>query len=100
MGIYDSIRASIGVINYLNQVADKIDIGKPKRNTHRAQDEHLNSLLIEFGKANNCKMEGNNSPKYKGSYNPFISNCVTIQANWDLFKKWLLDNYRVNNVKK
>lgn len=95
MGVYDAIRASNGVISYLNKNADKIDIGKPKRKTYRAQDEHLNNLLIEFGKAHNHKMEKNNSPKYKGSYSPFMSNCQTVQANWSLFKKWLIDNYGV-----
>ena len=96
MGIRDSLRASNGVINWLNKQSDKIDIGQPKRKSYRATDEHLNNLLIEFGKCNNLKMEKNNSPKYKGCYSPFVSNCVIIQANFELFKEWLINNYSKN----
>ena len=93
MGIYDAIRASNGVVGFLNRNKDRLDIGKPNGKTHRAQDEHLNNILIKFGKTHNCIMKKNNSPKYKGNYSPFMSNCQTVQEHWDLFEKWIFENY-------
>lgn len=92
MSAKDSIRAYNGVANWLNK-QDNIDLGKPKRKTYRAHEEHLNNILIRFGKENNLKMEKNNSPKYKGTYSPAMSNCRVVQAHFGLFKKWIFENY-------
>lgn len=91
MGVYQAIRASNGVRGWLNK--NNFDLGKPKKKSYRALDEHFNSILIKFGKENNIKMERNNSPGYKGDYNPSLSNCITIQNNWNVFTKWIKDNY-------
>lgn len=93
MSVYDAIRASNGVINFLNSNADKIDIGKPKTKSYKQQDIHLNNLLLKFGKDKNIKLLKNNSPKYKGNFSPFMQNCIVIQENWALFKEWLFKNY-------
>lgn len=90
MGVRDSIRAYNGVIQVINQY----DIGKPKRKTHRAQEEFLNGILHKFAKDNDIKgMAKNNSPRYKGSYIPVMSSCCVVQENWTTFKVWLKDNY-------
>lgn len=96
MGVYDAIRASNGVTSYLNRISDKIDIGKPKKKTYRAQDEHLNNILRQFGKDYNIQMLKNNSPNYKGSFNPFMANCEKVQDNWELFKEWLMSKYGID----
>jgi hypothetical protein len=93
MGVYDAIRASNGVINYLNSNEDKLDIGKPKNKSYRQQEIHLNNLLLKFGKEKGIKLLKNNSPKYKGSFSPFMANCQNIQENWTLFREWLFNNY-------
>ena len=92
MSVRDSIRAYNGVANWLNS-QDNIDLGKPKRKTYRAQDEHLNNILIRFGKENELKMEKNNSPRYRGTYSPVMTNCKMVQAHFSLFKKWIFENY-------
>ena len=91
MGVYTAIRALNGVTNYINK--NNIDIGKPKKKTYRAIDEHLNSVFHKFGNENNIKMEKNNSRNYRGSYSPVASNAIKVQENWELFKQWLSDNY-------
>lgn len=96
MGVYDAIRAGNGVINFLNSNEDKIDIGKPKTKSYRQQEIHLNNLLLEFGKQNNIKLLKNNSTKYKGSFSPFMENSKKIQENWNLFKEWIFNNYKIN----
>lgn len=93
MGVRDAIRAYNGLVHYIN----KFDIGKPKRKTYRAHDEYLNNMLIKFGKEHNILMEKNNSPKYKGSYSPVMSNAQRVQENWQLFTKWINDNYQKEN---
>jgi hypothetical protein len=91
MGVNDAIRAYNGLINYLN---NKVDVGKPKKRTHRAYDEYLNNILIKFGKDHNITMAKNNSPRYKGSYSPVMSNARRVQANWSDFVKWLDIHYK------
>jgi len=93
MGVYDAIRAGNGVISFLNANESKIDIGKPKIKSHRQQEIHLNNLIIKFGEENNIKMIKNNSPKYKGDFSPFFSNCIEVQNNWFLFRNWIFENY-------
>lgn len=93
MGINDAIRAYNGVTNWLNN-QENVDLGKPKRKTYRAQDEYLNNILKEFGKEHNLDMYKNNSPKYKGSFSPVMTNCIVIQENWKDFKKWINKNYK------
>lgn len=92
MGVRDAVIAYNGVANWLNN-QENIDIGKPKRKTCRAQEEYLNNILIQFGKDNNIKMERNNSPSYKGSYSPVMSNCIRVQENFKLFREWIINNY-------
>lgn len=92
MGLKDSIRAYNGIVNWLNN-QENINLGKPKKKTYRAKDEHLNNILIKFGVENKLKMEENNSPRYKGSYSPVMSNCVIVQSNFNLFTQWIINNY-------
>ena len=87
MGVRDSIRAYNGVIAYINK--HNIDLGKPKKKSRRAVDEHLNSVWREFGKEFNLEMSKNNRPGYKGSFSPQMYNCIVIQDNWSDFKKWV-----------
>jgi len=95
MGVYDAIRASNGIVNFLNSIEDKIDIGKPKNKSHRQQDIHLNNLLLSFGKAKGIKLMKNNSFKYKGSFSPFMLNCEIIQEHYKEFKEWLFETYKI-----
>jgi hypothetical protein len=93
MGVYEAIRAGNGVLSFLNANESKIDIGKPKTKSHSQQEIHLNNLIIKFGEDNEIKMIRNNSPKYKGNFSPFFSNCIEVQNNWVLFRKWIFENY-------
>lgn len=94
MSVNDAIRAYNGVVNFINN--NNFNIGQPKRKTYRAKEEYLNGILHKFGRDHNLKMEKNNSPRYKGTYSPCMSNCITIQNNWKLFVKWLKENYTVS----
>ncbi len=96
MGVIDKIRASNGVVNFFNKHGDKLTLGKPKRKSARAQEEHLNNILIRFGKDNNISMLKNNSPKYEGSHGPFLDNCYRVQENWNLFVNWLFKKYSID----
>ena len=71
-----------GIANYINK---NTTLGwlKPRK---------LNEIMIEFLKSINLKyMQWN--PRYKGCNTPDLINSVAIQENWDLFKKWLKENY-------
>lgn len=94
MGVRDSIRAYNGVINWCNN--NNINLGRPKKGTYRAADQHLNNIFREFGKAHAIKMCKNNSRGYKGTFSPAMANCVRIQENWELFKTWIQENYGVD----
>jgi hypothetical protein len=87
MGVKDKIRAFNGVSNYINR--HSIDIGKPKRKSFRALDEHINNVFIKFGKEHNIPMTGNNSLRYKGQHSPVMDNAIIVQEHWKLFTKWI-----------
>jgi hypothetical protein len=91
MNVNDAISAYNGVISWVN--SNKYDFGKPKKKSHRAIDQHLNAVFRQFGKEHNIQMEKNNSPGYKGSYNPMMSNCIEIQKHWSEFKLWVKKTY-------
>lgn len=93
MSVVGKLRAYNGIINWLDK--NNIDIGEPKRKTYRARDEYLNNILIKFGREHNIKMQNNNSPKYKGSYSPVVSNAVLVQKNFGDFIKWIKINYEI-----
>ena len=92
MGVNNSIRAYNGAISWINN--NDYDLGKPEKKFYRSVERHLNKIFISFGKEHNIKMEKDNSPKYKGSYSPMMSNCQDIQQNWELFTTWIKKNYK------
>lgn len=94
MGVYDAMRASNRVVNYINSQQDKIDIDEPKTKSRRQQYIHLNKLLLKFGKEKGIELLKSNSPKYKGSFSPFMANCESIQEHFADFKLWLIENYK------
>lgn len=91
MSVNDKIRCYNGVINWLE--SNSIDIGKPKKKTHRAIEEHINNILIKFGKDNSIEMIPNNKKNYRGSYSPSLSNAVTVSKHFQLFTNWIMKNY-------
>lgn len=93
MSVVDKIRATNGIVNYLQ----KFDIGKPRNKSHRAYDEHINSVLIKYCKEFKIKYVKNNSPKYKGSYQPVVDNAYTVQSNFKQFAEWVKSNYGSRN---
>lgn len=91
MGVRDSIKAYNGVISWINK--NNFDLGQPNKKSHRAIDEHLNSIWRKFGQEHDIVMEKDNSKRYKGSYNPMMSNCCRIQERWKDFTSWVGNNY-------
>lgn len=92
MGVNDAIRAYNGVVNWINK-QNNLNLPQPKNKSYKQHDINFNNILIQFGKENNIKMERNNKPKYKGNYNPGMSNCIEVQNNWKLFKEWIIKKY-------
>ena len=91
MGVRDAVRASNGVLNFIN----RFDVGKPKRNSHRQIEIHLNNILLKYGKdIGFTEFTKNNSFKYKGSFSPFAENCRYIQSDFEKFANWMNDNYK------
>ena len=94
MSVADKVRATNGITNYLQ----KFDIGKPHNKSHRAYDEHVNSVLIKYCKEFKIKYVKNNSPKYKGNYQPLVDNSYTVQSNFKQFSEWVKSNYELNSI--
>lgn len=90
MGVNDAIRAYNGVITWINK--NNFDLGEPKKKSHRGIDQHLNAIFRKFGQEHNIEMRKDNTPRYKGSFSPMMSNCIRIQDNWKEFKEWAENN--------
>lgn len=94
MSIVDSIRASNGVTTFMN----RFETGFTSKQSHRKQDQFINNILVHFAKAKQIEgIHRNNSPGYKGSFNPLIANSPIIQEHWQEFKKWMHNNYKLRN---
>lgn len=94
MSIIHKLRAEKGVVMFINNNLDKIDIGTPKGKSYRKRDEHLNGILLKFGEEHGLEMAQNNRPGYKGNYSPLTDNCVTVQNHWSEFRSWILEKYK------
>ena len=81
--------ASNGVINYMNRFV----LPDPHRKSHRAIARHLNGIVMEFGREFGIEMARDNSPRYKGSFDPFSHNCIAIQDNFEKFANWMNSKY-------
>lgn len=94
MSVNDKIRAYNGVITYLS----KFDIGKPRTKSYRSYDEHINNILIDFLKSIGVRCVKNNSPKYRGSYQPVLDNSCDAQEHFSKFASYIKNRYnKLNN---
>ena len=89
MSIHDKIRACNGVTKFLN----KFNTGKPRNNSFRAIDEHLNGVLIQYLKERGEKYQRNNSPNYKGNNQPILENAYRLQSDFPAFREWVMKNF-------
>jgi len=90
MSIVQKIRACNGLTNYMS----KFETGFTSKQSYRKQDIHYNNIILAFAK--DLKLEGlhpNNSPRYRGSFNPLVENSVIIQENWKTFSTWMRYHY-------
>ena len=92
MSIHNKVSAYNGIVNFLN----KFNIGKPKKKTYIASDEHINNILIDYLKEHKLSYKKNNAPRYRGYYQPVLCNSYKIQDNFNQFSKYVHKNYDKN----
>lgn len=99
----DLVRYYNGMVNWI--YSQNVDIEKPQPQLFREYntiahkkflkyDFYLHKIILRFGKENNLKMVRENGKGYRGKHRPILHNCEVVQENWDLFKKWVLENYK------
>lgn len=81
-----------GVLNTLSKYnIPEIQIKQSYRKTEVTLNNWIKQFFIHINIEN--KWVKNNSPKYKGYFSPFASNCAEVQEHWKDFKSWLNSNY-------
>ena len=88
MSIADKVRVIYGIRRFMNKYEIPVNIEK---------DRYLNPIFYQFavdmGWQNSFRKSNSNG--YRGKYEPSLANAIIISANFNDFKNWMSNNYKL-----